>query len=241
MIIDIHTHIGSNLSGYHSNYTYDSTYDELICEMNDNDITSSVVFPTPVSHRYLNSLNTIIESLSDERLIPFTMIDPTNNDVYNARCGIKLHPVAHGYTVSHKICDDVFEYAAQYSIPVIVHSGWGEHGKMRYIEERAKISRNVKIIVAHMIEPDCLDVVSRNYNLYIDTSYAPNPKRIRLAIDMCGVDRVLFGSDWPSNSIGFELSKILYAGLTSYEMNRVLYRNAKEVLGGSYTYTAPAA
>jgi predicted TIM-barrel fold metal-dependent hydrolase len=211
MIIDAHTHIGPNLTGYHHEDTECGEPYNLLSSMDKNDINKSIVFPTPVAGKYLVEVNGGIEKLYNVRLLHFTMIDPTNTADYCAKVGIKLHPVAHGYCLDHPICDPVFSYAKDNQLPVIVHSGWGEHGRMRYIEGRAKRSPGVNIIVAHMIEPDCLDIVKRSDNLYIDTSYAPTPNRIKLAVNMCGDHRVIFGSDWPSTDQGYELMKVQYA------------------------------
>jgi uncharacterized protein len=46
-----------------------------------------------------------------------------------------------------------------------------------------------------------------------------------------GVDRILFGSDGPWTDAGAELAELDQLGLTSDELEAVLWRNAARLLG----------
>ena len=53
----------------------------------------------------------------------------------------------------------------------------------------------------------------------------------REAIRFFGADRVLFGTDFPMWDPGKELIHIRNLGLTEDELEKVLHKNAEEVLG----------
>lgn len=55
--------------------------------------------------------------------------------------------------------------------------------------------------------------------------------RARSLIRLYGADRVLFGSDFPMWDPALELTLLARVGLTDDERERVLWRNARELLG----------
>ena len=77
-------------------------------------------------------------------------------------------------------------------------------------------------------------VLAGRPNLFVDTSsslYAIAPEQARALIRLYGADRVLFGSDFPMWDPALELTLLARVGLTDDERERVLWRNARELLG----------
>lgn len=241
MKIDCHTHIGKNSAAYRPKEVeneIEKTSQDLLNTMKENDVEYAAVFSLPALPQMLFQENMLL--LNDVRekkeLIPFVFLDPRDKQYCIplletlSFAGIKLHPLAHGYVVSHPLCRPVLEYAAEKGYPVLIHSGWGELGSLRYIEKLAKILKRLKIIIAHMVLPDCLDVVARNENLWIDTSYAQHIRRIEQAVQICGSDKVIFGSDYPFSDQRLETLKIEYAKISDEEKKKIFSLNIKNLI-----------
>ena len=82
-----------------------------------------------------------------------------------------------------------------------------------------------------MIEfEDIFTIIPKYENVSVETSYSTHPRRIRQAVNALGSERILFGSDFPTNEPGFELYKIQNAHLKEKEMENVLYRNASRLI-----------
>ena len=70
--------------------------------------------------------------------------------------------------------------------------------------------------------------------IWVDTSsslYSIAPETARRLIDAYGVDRVLFGSDFPMWTPKEELERFMQIPLTEEERETILWKNAASLLG----------
>ena len=116
------------------------------------------------------------------------------------------------------------------------------HGFQKEIRPVLEACPNLKIMLAHPGEPwgddeyNCkarLRFVAAHENLSIDISgYALfRWGMLRWAIDTCGVEKIVFGSDMPTCSVGMYLYGTLCENLTDEEFQLVLAGNFKRLLG----------
>ncbi len=101
---------------------------------------------------------------------------------------------------------------------------------------------DLKIMMAHPGEPwgdenvnskKRLEFVAQHKNLYMDIS-GHGPHRwgmIRWAIDLCGAEKIIFGSDMPTCSAGMYLYAALCENLTEPELRLLLAGNFKRLIG----------
>jgi predicted TIM-barrel fold metal-dependent hydrolase len=128
--------------------------------------------------------------------------------------GLKLHPAA-GFHLEDNDSMILLEKAAEFDVPVIVHTGQAfgpllsKHCQPTGVDEVLARLPGIRLIAAHMgggwFEELCwTGYVKRN--LYTDISLWQIRCRqnfkdfagfIRKALDMLGIDHVLFGTDWP--------------------------------------------
>ena len=95
----------------------------------------------------------------------------------------------------------------------------------------------LNIILAHPGEPanakPRFEYMKKSPHLFIDIS-ATGPIRwnmIRYAIDCCGAEKIIFGSDMPTCSPGMFLYSVLCENLTDDERRLILAGNFKRLLG----------
>jgi len=209
-----------------------------------------------------------ISEKSNGKIVPFVGIDPRRGNAIELikSCledykmqGIKLYPAA-GYDLRNETFGPIFATALEYNVPVLLHTGYalgpflGEYGEPAVVDYLCATYPDLIIIAAHLgagyLEQLCWLGYAKS-NLYADCSmmqvrarqnYSEFARNIRLACDLFGSRRILFGTDWPfSQSImpndeyvkAFKKLASVYdthVNFASYELNQILGQNAINLL-----------
>lgn len=205
---------------------------------------------------------------SNGKIVPFVGIDPRRKNAieliklclkdYKMQ-GIKLYP-ATGYALQNDEFRPIFETASEYNIPVLLHTGYSfgpflsKYCEPAVLDYLCATHPNVTFIAAHLdagyLEQLCWLGYAKP-NLHADCSlmqirtrqnYPEFSKSLRLACDLFGSRRILFGTDWPfSQSVmchvdylnAFrKLTSINHAGpkFAGYEIKQILGKNAEDLL-----------
>ena len=153
-------------------------------------------------------------------------------------CGLKLWVATY--------CDDplvfpLVEQMIEYDKPILIHTFVKAVDQLEF----ESTSRNVanlaqrypeaKIIMAHLGGEPCHGIrpVAKYENVWIDHSGTlVGSNDLQHAINLVGVDRILFGSDLP---VGFACSygQVLEAKLTEEEREKILWKNTAKLFGES--------
>lgn len=245
MIFDAHTHIGKG-DPFHYSGSSDIpiSVEELLTEMDRNNVDNAIVMPNfHLPHRLWDSNITLAKSIENNtnRLFGFAWLDPRIENCceqlhslikeFGFR-GLKLHPVLGGYYLTNKTVLRLIEKAISLKILIMVHTGWGLLGSATYVGKLAENFPEGQFIIAHMIDPECINVTKRNKNIFLETSYAQHPRRITQAVNTIGSDRLLYGSDYPlGGGIEFEISKINLANITDEDKKMILSDNISRLIG----------
>lgn len=152
-------------------------------------------------------------------------------------CGLKLHPVS---SIGHPADESslrLMRAAARLGAVTMLHCGDDPFCTPLEIEQAAIRVPECTLVMAHLGAylhgDDVIAVCERNPNLMIDTSCCPYPWRIREAIDRCGKERVIWGSDGPGCPPGIELAKLeRVPGLTADERQALVYDNQRRLIDG---------
>lgn len=137
--------------------------------------------------------------------------------------GIKLYPGYYHFSVNNPLYEPVYELAAHYKLPVVIHSGdtFSERGLLKYahpldVDELAVTHRHNIFVVAHLGDPwvrETAEIVRKNPNVYTDISgllvgdrlYFEEIGREPIILNefrhalvyASRWDNILFGTDWP--------------------------------------------
>lgn len=143
---------------------------------------------------------------------------------------------------------EVMEMCAERSVPVLFHTnepvGHAYPGKtpllLREIYDLLKEYPSNKIVLAHwggglffysLMKKEVRDVLK---NVWFDTAASPYlyaPQVYRIAGELVGFDRILFGSDYPLLKADKYLREMAEAGLSSEALELVKGKNAVQLLG----------
>lgn len=146
---------------------------------------------------------------------------------------IKLFPGYRPFYPHDPALAPVYEYAARRRLPVLIHQGdtLSPNGLLKFarpieVDEVAVQYRDVRFVLCHLGNPwieEAAELVYKNVNVYADTSgllahpgspyfdrmVARTRAMIQGAIDTVGSpDRILYGSDWPLESLATAVSLI---------------------------------
>ena len=168
---------------------------------------------------------------------------------------IKLYPGYREFYPHDARLDPVYEFAHRLRIPIMIHQGdtLDPNGRVKYarpleVDEVAVRFRDVRFVLCHLGNPwveELAELVYKNANVYTDTSgLLANPsvpyfqemfrraqRRLTNAIAAIGdTRRVLYGSDWPLESIETAVALVQGLDLPEEDRERILGGNARELL-----------
>ncbi len=232
------------------------------------------LFKGKVSYKEYNDYVANIIKEHPDRFIGLAGIDPRRGKEAIQeldRCieelglkGVKITPLT-GFYPDDPLFYPFYERVDELGVIILCHTGEGPPGTYLkycnpiYVDKVAVDFPDIKIIMAHIGSPwtsEAISVATKNVNVYIDISaWEPVFKMVPIAFFQtliqaklsCGIDKILFGTDWPLFTSMVSLKEWVEAikkmklppplklmGLpefTEEEKNKILGENAAKVLG----------
>ena len=194
------------------------------------------------------------------QLIPFIGLDPSMTEdellgeIESRRSegarGIKLHPAAQRFYPNDPRLAPIYDRATQLEWPVVFHSGAFALGPAS--TDQATLSNfpplfkafpDLTVVLGHMGFGDfdtCAAIAAGFPNAMFDCCYIVNGSDPTPAISddeaaaafrKVGIDRVMFGSDYPWFDPALDAARIARLPLSDAEKRAVLHENAARVFG----------
>jgi len=149
--------------------------------------------------------------------------------------GLKLHPqfnIFHPKT-HQKAIDEIFTYCQEKKIVILMHTG--SHYEIRELSEILKHYEELKFILGHMgmgsQTDQSIECAKTNSNVTLDMSSQPYHFLIQRAIrdPDIGIERVVYGSDFPMLNPRVEIMKICELSLSEEERQMVFAKNIEKI------------
>lgn len=211
-------------------------------------ITNYVVHSVATGAKQVQSINDFIagaQSAHPEEVIGFGTMHPDfENKIEELERmeamglqGLKIHPDSQQFFVDDERMDEVYDYL-QGRMPVLIHCGDYRFDYDHPRRVRAVLEKFPKLTVigAHFGGWSIFDLAVEyleDMNCYLDCSSSfafIGKRRAKELIRLYGAERMLFGSDYPMWSPAAELEELRSLGLTSEELDLMLYKNAERIL-----------
>ena len=148
--------------------------------------------------------------------------------------GVKLHPDIQRVAIDDARMANIYELCAE-RLPILMHTGdhrFDFSNPNRMLPELLKYP-NLTVVGAHFggwsVWDEAVEKLSKFENFYVDCSsslYAMTAEKAKELIKAYGVDRVLFGTDYPMWDIETEIDRFMKIELTEEEREAILYNNA---------------
>lgn len=159
--------------------------------------------------------------------------------------GLKLHPAEGCYFPDNPVLWPVYETAQRLKIPVISHGGLFLSDKdytrsINFIKVLDSFP-NLTLVIAHLgagFWDESIDMAKKYLNLYFDTSAAIHGDDVQkplsddeavAIIRKIGIDKIMFGSDFPWYHPGRSLKRVLGLELSEEEKKAILSENAARI------------
>ena len=239
-IIDTHAHLGECCV-----FGLNSTEEELIRRMDENNVDATIVQPYPGA-KNASKIHDQIAGLCEKypgRFFGLASVSPHGNrSAYRQeveRCirdlhfvGIKLHTIGHAVNPLSEDGDYVFATGHELGVPVMIHTGPGIPFALPALAiPVARKYSGLKIVLAHagfaVFSAEAQVAASICSNVYLETSWCIG-EDIRWMISTIGTDRVMMGSDLPSN-VPVEIAKYRALDLEPMVYSKVMGQNAIDV------------
>lgn len=256
MIIDFHTHwYPKALAAKVAENTVPPqdlpipTANDLLSQMAAAGIDLSVVLPVATRPDTVQDTNLFAQSIQGRRLRSFAAIHPDSPDALELLeelaaagvPGVKFHPPFQHFSLDDPKYRPVYRKIGDLGLITVIHPGRAlpEEGYYCYPSSFARVAdafQGAPVVLAHMggifiQEPE----INRLPDLpvYIDTALWPlflSQERFLQLIDQVGLDRVLFGTDYPYTRPADCVKHIRKLPLSPEEQEQILSGNAKRLL-----------
>ena len=239
-MVDTHAHLGKCCV-----FDLATSEEDLLRRMEESGVDATIVQPYPGAEDAARQHDRIADMCQRNpgRFYGLASLSPHgDHDVYRReveRCvkelhfvGVKLHTIGHGVNPLSADGDFVFATGHDLGIPVMVHTGPGVPFALPALcIPAARKYPRLKIVLAHagfaVFSAEAQVAASVCGNLYLETSWCI-VEDIRWMISTIGPDRVMMGSDLPSN-VPVEVAKYKALDLDPKVYAQVTGRNAVDV------------
>ncbi len=259
MLIDFHAHIYQDAVAdkvisrmedfYGVRRRHDATASSLLKSMERAGFDRAVVLPvlTKPEHIHLNRWYAELAETSGGKIVPFGGIHPENSpDELDSfpelgLRGLKLQPNAQRFYPDDPKMFPIYEKAQELELIVVFHAGNEASGPPAEYSQPERFLPvlsnfpNLSVVLPHLGGYKAWDAVDPLFsfsNARFDTAYLPGRIEEDLflqLVDRVGIDRLLFGTDFPFRDHAEELSWI--ERTLGRKAARRMHENAAELLG----------
>ena len=246
MIIDGHCHIGNGIYKRQS-------LEQLIENMDTYGVDISVIVPTEESIAVYNEEGNrqTLEAINryPERLTGLAVANPwfgqRAKELLDAALGaglkgVKFHSVVQGFHINDPIVYPLLEVAGKWNVPVYFHTGTPVMAIPFQVADLAEKFPEISFVVGHSGYSDFWNdvpyIAAKYENVYFDTSLSLTSRNEDI-VRAGASQRLLFGSDTPHSSLGYELKKVKMMDVDEQVQKDILGLNAARLLkiGGEET------
>lgn len=261
MIIDCHTHL--NRYSENEPASVHDRYRTLIAEMDRNGVAYSLVLSSYKETEDRPGVDQILNAVGDDPRIGVvagvSYYNYRSSDLAHLRIllrsgrikGLKLYPGYEAFYVHDPRMRVVYELAAEFQVPVMIHTGdtFDPKGKVKYahpleVDEVAVDFRDVTFVICHLGNPwvtDAMEVIYKNENVVGDISGLTLGrfeerferfmlKQIHDVVAFAGdPSSLLYGTDWPICHMDSYIRFVRQLELSEEETNLILWRNTARI------------
>lgn len=224
--------------------------DNLIEDGSKVGVVHYLIHSVATTPKQVRSINEFISEVvkSDQGLFTgFGTLHPDSDDIegdFNHLIslglkGVKLHPDFQQFALNEDRAFKMGEIINKGDVPVLIHCGDFRYNFSNPDQLKPFLDKfpDMTVIGAHFagwsVWQEATEKLAGTPNLFVDISsslYALSPQEAKRLIYAYGVDKVLWGTDYPMWESESEMEFFRKIGLTEEEESKILYENAAKLL-----------
>lgn len=256
-IIDVHTHVypakiaekaaGATGGFYGVGHEQSGLPEDLLLCMAEAGIDLSLIHSVATTPKQVASINAFLAQTAAEsggRLVALGTLHPDSPDqaadVQMIKAlglhGVKLHPEIQGFALDEPRSLRICALCEEHGLPLLLHTGDSRYdcSNPNRLIPMLKRFPGLTVIGAHLggwsIYEEAVTQLEGFPNLWFDCSstfYWCRPQLAAQLIRRLGVDRVMFGSDFPMWTPKTELDTFFSLDFTEEEREQILHKTAR--------------
>jgi predicted TIM-barrel fold metal-dependent hydrolase len=261
LIIDCHTHLNRYADGEPA--SLEERYRALKSDMKRHGVDYALVLSSYKVSEERPGVQELLEVVGDDPQIGVV----AGVSYYNYRAhdlaelrillrtgqikALKLYPGYEAFYVHDPRMRVVYELAAEFGVPVMIHTGdtYDPKGRLKYahpleVDEVAVDFRDVTFVICHLGNPwvtDAIEVIYKNENVVGDISGLTLGQfeerfekymlqQVNEVLAFAGdPSQLLYGTDWPICDMGSYIRFVRNLNLSREETDMILWRNAARI------------
>lgn len=250
-IVDVHAHAFDEkialkaTENLHSYYGIKPVSDGRLVHLTDsakeNKIDKLIVCATATKHTQVEMINNYVSSLIDEHIIGLGTLHPDFDNIEAeieriidlGLSGLKLHPIFQNFKTDEDKALKMFEKIGD-KLPILIHMGDknSDFTSPKRLSRVMKLFPEITFIGAHLggySEWESSKEYLIGKDIYLDTSSSVrfmDPEEAKGIIRLHGVDKILFGTDYPLSNHKYEMECLERLKLTKREYEKIFWKNA---------------
>jgi predicted TIM-barrel fold metal-dependent hydrolase len=255
--IDIHTHVFPEKIAakavhfleeyYHHHWTGGGDPADLLAAMDEAQVDKALIFSCATKPEQVipaNDFLRAVQSSAPGRFIAFGTLHPDFKDIPGeikritelGLQGIKIHPDFQNIYINEPKMFRIYEAAGK--LPLMIHMGdkKGDFSSPWRLAQVLDKMPELTVIAAHLGGYSEWDLARKflvGRNVYFDTSSSlwelPADEARQIVLDH-GVDKILFGSDYPAARPAEAIADVLKLGLSESDNEKIFHLNAERLL-----------
>ena len=231
----------------------DGTVAGLVASMDAAGVAKSAVLTIATRSGQAEGILRWCEAIRSDRILPFPSVHPDapHAERWIERIaaggfkGIKLHPMFQRFAIDEPRVDRLYAACRDAGLVIAFHCGCDitfppddDRASAERLARMLGRTPRLRVIASHMGGWRAWDEAERYLvgrpDLWLETSFSLDslgPERALRMIRDHGVERVMFGTDWPWRRQDADLEMLGALGLTDEELQAVRGGNAAKLLG----------
>lgn len=259
MIIDAHCHIypdkiaekAAKSTGdfYSIPSLYDGKISTLLSLGDKAGVDRFIVQSVATTPKQVRSINRFIHDTVNEypdRMYGLGTLHPDSDDIEGdvenlillGLKGVKLHPDIQKFKLDDYRCLKIYELCEKKNLPMLIHTGDSryDYSNPNRLIPILDIYDKLTVIGAHFggwsMWEEATQQLYKKKNFFVDCSssfYALSDEQIKNIIAKYGIDRVIFGTDYPMWDLKTEVDRFNSLGYSEEDSEKVLFKNAMRI------------
>ena len=210
------------------------------------EITECLIHSTATAPHQVENVNSFVASLISDKLYGFGSMHPDYPDIEKeidrmqaiGLRGIKLHTDFQNFAADSPQADRIYAYA-EGKMPILFHAGdtksdLSSPARLRHVHDKFP---RLTMIAAHLGGYSVWDDAEKylvGTDIYLDTSsvlQSIDPAQAVRIIRNHGIEKCVFGTDFPMHNQKYTIERFLELGLSVEENRKIFHENAHRLLG----------